>query len=252
MKVMFLLIIITAFQAFPQGNNTEIKESTKIFFETAARYSYKYFNKPVVRGEIPGSEIDSLAKKLYKAKAEDPVGFSRYVENAAPDTIRPGVQIGIIKRIIASEYGMNYSEIIDVPYFVRGEVIGIEKGYYEDLQNKLRIPQTILIVKVEDALKGNNYFKNNDTITIKYLNQWMSNCPAGFIAGKSYFFPFRPWNCQYNDCKELGLYTFNDNNCGVYLVEDETIYIPNNFFLLGNKSDWKLFRSHFIKQYLLE
>lgn len=268
MKILLVTIFIfyTYSQISAQKENIpmqEITQSVKDFFELVNLYAEKYKNNYESAKALTREEIKIWAKKYYKAKAEDPVGFNNYIhieteklrnklsknKDSAHET-RPGVKVGIIKRIIALHYGDQFAEAIDVPYFLKAKVLDITQGKFEGNIEKIIMPKTILKIEVQEIIKGKGQFKENDTLEVNFLSDWMRGSSKTFTIGQIYFLPIRPWNCYEGICRELALNQFPDNNFGIYPIENNFIKIDNDYFLLGKKVEWNAFKKEFINRYL--
>ena len=212
--------------------------------------------------DLTANEIDDLVKKMYKAIANDQIGFKRYIEKRNDDTkinntssineIKPtfGMTLNEIQQKIIDYYSKEYLELIKIPYYIRIKVIKRSKTYFQDV---VPIEKIILNGRIEDVIKGEDKFNDGDQIQFSYLQTWRTgeNCMNDFEEGKSYFVPIFYFTLNGSDY-EYGAKCFDDDNCGIYLIKDNFIKTPGNFFKISEYTDWKNFKSQFISNYIIK
>lgn len=263
-NVIFLMIFLVI-KIFPQ-EKSEIKHGVKDFFDTIENYTkdYNRSNKEDLFKLRNYSKEDALflAKEYYKAKAEDPVGFHKYLQrlnnnfndyfkkNNNTDELRPAQKIGIIYKIISSRFGSAFTDIIGIPWYLRIHVLDIKAGKFKSSIGI--IPKTFLVAEIEEILKGGNFFKERDTIEINFLGNWVANADKSFEKNKNYFVGLREWNCYTEDCPDIALYIFPDNNHGIYTIDNGYLIASKNYFGFDDRLEWVKFRQEFNNRYIIK
>jgi len=265
LNFLLLLIMFIGMKIFPQGN-IQPKEKVMNFFTAVENYS-KGFNRDNKEGlfkskQYTNQEVYDLAQKYYQAKAEDPIGFHFYLENKMKEfeekfknkTVKQSElmtpeKVGVIFKIISSKYGRSFTEIIGIPWFLKVQVLDIKQGKFNSSVGILG--KTYLVAKVEEVIKGQNIFKEGDTIEINYLSTWLSDANKQFEKKKTYFTGLREWNCYNGNCTEIALYVFPDEDDGIYPIENEHVTAPGNYFGIKDNIQWPEFKSEFVKKYVL-
>jgi len=263
-KLIFLLLILfIGLEIFSQ-EKSQPKKSVLDFFNTVEDYSkdYNRFNRNELlkSKNYTNQEAFYLAEQYYKAKAEDPIGFYNYQNNKRKefeenknvnksDLMLPE-KVGIIYRIISSKYGRAFTDIIVIPWYLKVYVIDIKHGEFKSSIGTLG--KTYLVAKVEEVIKGKDFFKEGEIIEVNFLGNWLSDAGKQFEKNKSYFMGLREWNCYNGNCTEIALYVFPDKDHGIYPIEDGHVIAPNNYFGIENNLPWSMFKSEFVKKYILE
>lgn len=259
-KLTLLFIFLLTADGLSQESYS-ISESVKDFFETIEIYTKDYNSinkKDVINKSFSKEELKSLLLKYYKAKAEDPISFYKYQkeldknigESLDKDNNKElsiERKIGIIYRILSKEFGKNFMDIINVPYFLRIKILEIHQ---ERFQSSIGlIPKTRMVVEVRETIKGKHFFNDKEIININFLNFWLSNAKKNFEINNEYFIGLIPWNCFNGDCNEIALQMFNDEEKGIYPIENNKIS-NINFFKIS-ETDWKSFKNKFIQKYII-
>jgi hypothetical protein len=271
MKILniLLLILFWGIEIFPQAK-VQPKKSVMDFITTVENYSKGYNRsneKELFKSKnYSKEEALSLAKQYYKAKAEDPVGFRIYwdqkyekfteyyeknIHNKNFDRTQmgPAVKEGIVLKIISSYYGKAFTEIIGIPWYLRFHVLDFGHGKLKT--STAVFGTTYLIAKVEDVIKGKDFFKEGDTIEINFLDNWLMNPNKQYEKNKSYFAGLREWDCYNGNCDKIALYVFPDKDDGIYPIENGDVVAPDNYFGIKGNMKWPEFKSEFVKKYIL-
>lgn len=263
--LLLILIIFIGIELFPQ-DKIPPKEQVMIFLSAVENYSkgFNRYNKEELfkSKQYTIEEVYALAQKYYQAKAEDPIGFHFYLNNKMNDfeekvknktvsqsELMTPEKVGIIFRIISSKFGRSFTEIIGIPWFLKVQVIDIKQGEFNSSIGILG--KTYLVAKVEEVIKGQNIFKEGDTIEINYLSSWLSDANKRFEKNKTYFTGLKEWNCYNGNCTEIALYVFRDVDDGIYPIENGHVIAPGNYFGIKDNMQWPDFKSEFVKKYVL-
>lgn len=271
LKNIYLILLYFVFLSyvFPQDVSTKFstdstnKSAVSEFFSEVNAIIERASNSKNTLNIYSDEQLEKLARKYYFVKANDPIGFDNYIMRETQKirsqfpksdgdlkVRRPAVKLGIIKRALAERFGEAFSEVIDVPYFIKGKVV---KKKYEQFISKIEntsFPQTILTIKIEDIVKGEKIFSEKDFIQLSYLDHWIENSRDTFIIGDSYFFPIKPWNCYNGECTDFALQILSDANFGNYPIKEGIIFIRDNFFGIGENSPWDEFKVKFSNLFL--
>lgn len=243
-----------------QNHNYKSPEVTE-FFNLLDNFIKEYSNKDSTRN-YSEKEVFELAKKYYKAIADDPIGYNKYVLNEYNefsskrrarlklDEMPPPLKRGIFLNFLKEKLGKEFTKIIGVPYFLRVNIKVITHGIYISTTDSMKFGQTDLLCQIEDVIKGDNRFEVGDTIIVGFLDWWVNDPNKNFEVNRSYFIPLQPWKCNVNTCDEITLRLFPDNNYGIYPIEDEVIETPGNYFGIEEISKWTYFRNYFVEKFI--
>ncbi len=260
LKMVFILLSATQFYGFAQQKDS-VSEPVKNYWNLMDNFSLRYRNKNEISKTYSGDEIDTLTKKYFKAITEDPIGvkikrdkdFQKWSSSGNPKEIKPAVKLRMMREIIANKYGTNFAEIISVPYYLKVKIVGDSGSVYISPENnrELRVGQANYFGIIEDVIKGNNFFKVNQKITISFLSFWVAESKRTFEVGKSYFIPLTPWD-SYHNYSKLTIDILPDNNFANYPIQNGEISTPGNFFGIGSSTNWETFRNYFINKFILK
>ena len=238
---------------FPQGK-IQVKKSVIDFFATVENYS-KGYNRT-------NKEAFYLAKQYYKAKVEDPIGFHIYEQDKRKEfeekfnrrTISKNElmlleKVGVIYKIISSKYGRPFTDIISIPWYLKVHVLDIKRGTFKSSVGILG--KTYLVAKIDEIIKGKNFFNKGDTIEINFLGNWLSDANIQFEKNMTYFAGLREWDCYNGNCTEIALYVFPDQDEGIYPIDKGRVTAPGNYFGIKDSLKWSDFKREFIKKYIL-
>ena len=265
-KIIILIILIRA-NCFPQ---TQPKKSVMDFIKTVENYTKDYNRnneKELFKSKnYSKEEALSLAKQYYKAKVEDPVGYriywdqryrefedyykkNMYNKNFDHTQLGPAKKVGIVFKIISSYYGKAFTQIIGIPWYLKIHVIDIKRGKFKSSIGV--IGKNYLVAKIEEVIKGKNFFSEGDTVEINYLGDWLRDANKRYEKSKTYFVGLREWNCYNGNCTEIALYLFPDEDDGVYPIKNGRVIAPGNYFGIEDNLQWSEFKSEFVKKYIL-
>ena len=133
------------------------------------------------------------------------------------------------------------------PYFLKIKIVSKEAKTLSTLDG-IPTDQVHLYGIIEEVVKGKGKFRQSEKIFFKYIDKQPATKDK-FKIGETYFIPFRVITKETSAFEGLFVqfYSIGDD---VYLVKDDKIFIPDNFFLLGEKIDWEIFKNEFTDKYL--
>lgn len=223
---------------------------------------YQKINNMSERLTLTTDELNTITEKMYNAIAMDPIGFNKYLDKRNEETkitelmsenglVKPtfGMVIGSIQREIADIYSDEFLTLIKIPYFLRIKITNKTKKIFQDV---IPIEQTVLEGTIEDVIKGEMKFRKDEIIVFSYLQTWKSgqDCHNDFEIGKSYFVPIITFRLK--DPEYLyGSKHLDDDNCGVYLIKNNIINTPNDFFNICEEMSWTTFKKEFQSKFII-
>ena len=237
------------------------------FFNAVDEFDSYYNDSLGWQKEFTENEIMDISKKWYIAVSQNPVEYYFYFlklhkewkEKVKSDREkylykRPGLQLGRLKSKIEEYESPVFTELLNVPYFLRVKILSFEHSNYysEDINGSF--PQTDMLVKIEDVLKGGDIFIPNDTIRISYLNWWFQDAKEEnrFKINTSYFILTRVWRIESADSFYYSIYSLPDDNHGVYQIINDSISTPNDYWGIGEKTKWYVFKNNILQNYILK
>lgn len=251
--ILFSSFIITA----QSGSIDTIKLNN--FWKAVERVSQ--FEKDKI--DIDSNSIRAIMLDYYKVQYENPIGYKKSIKekfdiweihnkgkSRSERELKPGVKIGRFKRFLAKKYGAEFVEIIGVPYFIKGKIVGIDMDNYFSEPDDLNYPKTILKIRIDDVLKGKSIFSIGQIIEISILNFWYESFPDFYKVEGDYFFPVKPWNCNDLGCSEYTISFLPNTNFSVFPIKNNIISNVE-FFDIEPILNWDNFRANFIKKYVI-
>ncbi|MCU7497521.1 MAG: hypothetical protein ACM3UR_14685 [Bacteroidota bacterium] len=253
----------------PAPVSTEIYSFEVIdFYKTVEQYSQFFDIKSGFTKTFSKEELRDFARKYYLAKANDPIGYETYgyklyqawmdelkANGMKPTRVEPGTVTVLLLKQIGKLYSPQFSRMIDVPFFVCGKIIAKEDTISTDTTLHITLRQTNLFIQVDEVIKGNKFFKVNDTLKIIYMDLWYSyvlNPAAYFTVGKRFFFPL--WYRLFADDSTylLAMYYLEEESPGGYPIENGRILIPEDYFGLGKDLSWPEFKEYVKTNFILD
>ncbi len=261
LKTIVLLIVVSFLNIFPQiknGCSSKVKE----FMQILEQYQSNLNSVPLPEQfYLSDEELDSLLKKMYAAIEDDPEGYSNYLirkyqewktdikeGKISEDQPNIGNVEALIRKKIANKYSRTFLSVITTPYFLRVKITSKSPGDYKDLEGKTH-DQINVIGEIEEVLKGEKKFNVGESVNFMYLNK-LTTCLRNYDIGKSYFIPFMVTTLEYSRYKGLNPQWYDCK--GNYLIENNMITIPDDYFELGEKLYWNEFKSKFIEKYIIQ
>ncbi len=211
-------------------------------------------------------EVQRMMKSFYKARFDDPVAWDKelYLRHqkwvqrikegiARKKEMKPAIVVSKIKEKIDAKYGVNYSEIVSIPYYLKVKIIKIDDVVWKSkVKKNLKAKQSILTCQIEEKIKGNSLLEVGDEIKINYLKWWREECKQPLKVGKSYFIPVTYW-WQYDEEEfPFTFKNFDDGYYGIYPVDKNEISVSRFFLGSEKKMSWKEFKKSFTKKYVVE
>ena len=209
---------------------------------------------------LTDEELENLLKKMYTAIEHDPEGYNNYlvrkyhecasdIKEKKIDEKKPSIGNidGLIQKKIAEKYSQKFLTLITTPFFLRVKITDKSFSTYID-RNGNSHDQTVLKGKLEEILKGKKRFNEGDYISFMYLNK-PTMCLRNYEIGNSYFIPFVMSTLEVSNYQGLSLQWYNCK--GSYLIENEIIMIPDNYFEIAEEISWDEFKEKFIASYLV-
>jgi hypothetical protein len=260
-RIITLVLIFLASNTniFSQYKN-EYSNEVKDFMNLVENYWQKLDNMPNVSDfYLTQKETGDILEKLYKAIEDDPDGYVNYIvrrnreqandfKKNIVDASKPtiGNIIGLIQLKIAEIYSKQYVALITTPYFLRIKIMNKSASEYKDLEGRTH-DQTNINGDIEEIVKGENKFMKGENVSFMYLNS--KNCCRTFEIGKTYFVPLTVSTLENSNYEGLTTQWFDCNH--TYVIENETIRIPGDYFQVGEEINWQIFKERFTKKYLI-
>ncbi len=260
MKKVLLIILLWISNSFPQLN----QEFSPVVLDFISIVEKKYKEieflpagtKPDLF--ISSIEIDTIAKKMYRAISLDPAGFDNYIIKSNldyEDKIKSGIvkistpnKAQVIKIFfdkISEKYSTTYVRMLRIPYFFKVRIIKTKEDIYKLKDGGIR-DITLLNGKIEEIIKGECKYHIGEEINFAFVNHLISGRINNFKEGKIYFIPFR-----HSDEFPLYVQFLEDSNIA-YEIEGEIISVPGDIFRIGEAISWNKFKTQFIKEYIIE
>ncbi len=229
-------------------------EAVMDFMKKVERYS----KAKLQNGKLPVSfkeeDTETLLRSYYHAIATDYVKYMQFTKNKNilskknKEDVKFGYFIKLIKEQITAKYSERFLKIISYPNYIKGKIISKNEGPWIDPSNGAQYTEIIYSVLIEEVIKGRN-LKEGDRVEISVINL---GGIAEFGIEKSYFINLLPITDTIK--KGAPKYTttiFDDGNKGNYPIIDGKVYTPNNFFGIGELTDWKSFKQKFEESYII-
>ncbi|MGE5351035.1 MAG: hypothetical protein ACM3P0_03070 [Acidobacteriota bacterium] len=273
-----VFFIISAFLFFscksenitqPAPVTTEIYSFEVIdFFKTVEQYSQFFDLESGFTKTFSKEELHDFARKYYLAIANDPIGYEIYgnklyqvwmeelkANGMKPTRVSPGALTLLLLKQVGELYSPQFSRMIEVPFFVCGKIVAREDTISTDTTHHINLRQTNLYIQVDEVIKGNKFFKVNDTLIIIYMNLWYDyslNPTTYFTVGRRFFFPL--WYRLFADDSTylLAMYYLEEESPGGYLIENNRILIPEDYFGLGKDLSWPEFKDYVKTNFILD
>jgi anaerobic ribonucleoside-triphosphate reductase len=237
-------------------------KSIRDFFNYIEKYIPKEKNSLSKIKQIPDTTLTSIKNVYYNAITISPYSFKSKIKELTseweksgiksvkpPSGIKPAVRISLMKDKLIEKYGEEYVKILSTPIILKVSVTDIKKSIYTSASNnKITAGQTNLVVKIEEILKGKDYFKKGELITISYLDWWYQDKPISFEKGKLYILPVEPWYDKNDNFNSLIIKDPLASHSIVQIdgVKLSTIY-PETAEI---KVSWTKFKENFIEKYI--
>ena len=220
----FFLITCNSFSQF--YTEDEISPYVIEFMEIADEFAKQIDpERKVYKKIFSDEEIKHIAELYFKCYNDNPLGFNQYVNEKynewakAPYEIgmksmhirmRPWLKVYALRDQIANIYGVPFTAVIGTPAFLRCKYLGLDFSDYYIISgldtNFIKLHNFIFLI--EDVLKGNKFFKKDDTISVKMFPNIENQIPDLKI-NNIYLIPVRG---------ELDIQVGSLNNLFNYLV----------------------------------
>jgi hypothetical protein len=263
MKIILILFLAYCMNIFPQTKE-EYSPKVEEFMNIVEGYwqNLKNLNHPLPADEflISDEDLDDVLKKMYAAIEDDPIGYTNYLarkyhewgkeikeKKLDANKLTTGNIEGLFCRKIEEKYSRKFLTLIKTPYFLRVKVTDKSPGVYTTKEGS-SYDKFIVKGKVEEIIKGEKRFDEGDVISFMYLKT--TTCFRNYEIGKSYFVPFRVSTLEISNYEGLSLQWFDCT--GSYLIENETIKIPENYFEIAEEINWDEFKEQFIDKYIIK
>ena len=185
--------------------------------------------------------------KIYKKSIHQKLALSHKNKTNPNEGWNPITILGYITGWIEDRFSYNFRRILTTPYFLKIKIVSKEAKTLSTLDG-IPTDQVHLYGIIEEVVKCGRKFRQGDKIFFKYIDRQPENKDK-YKIGETYFIPFRVITKETSAFEGLFVqfYSIGDD---VYLVKDDKIFIPDNFFLLGEKIDWEIFKNEFTDKYL--
>ncbi|HEX2869297.1 MAG TPA: hypothetical protein VHO03_19800 [Ignavibacteriales bacterium] len=238
------------------------------FYNTVEKFSQYFDLNSGFTKTFSEEELRDFARKYYLVKANDPIGYEIYgdsLHNAwteelkangmKPTRVEPGTITILLLKQIEKLYSPQFSRMIDVPFFVCGKIVARENTFYTDTTLHITLRQTNLFIQVDEIIKGNRFFKVNDTLKVIYMDHWYAfvlNPSTYFTVGRRFFFPLWYRILSDENKYELAMYYLEEESPGGYPIENDRILIPEDYFGLGKDLSWPEFKEYVKTNFILD
>ena len=197
---------------------------------------------------LPLKDFLDIIDKRNKAYEEDlfkPIEFWRKHDEElvnrkfARDSIRFGIYEGILRTRLKELYGEVIADLILTPILLKVKIIRVKNEAYK-INDDQAVGQKIITAKVQDILKGGNYFNVGENIKFYYMPFW-TNTENYFSRNDSYFISLFAIIDNTNGKRRFAL-DVNDVNGGITKISNDTLIDKDNYYGFG-KISWKKFKS---------
>lgn len=263
-KIITLTLLLFQSLIFSQIKKSDISSNVIQLFNTADSVALNYDSKKGFTKNYSTNEIKYLTKKYYKAIADSPIDFRKYMEikynewaekfvPGKRNDYKPAFKILLIKDLISKEYGEKYTKILGIPYILRIKVLEQRHGeYISSSPQGYTIPKTIYVAEIQDIIKGSQHFNIGDTINVNVLYTWVNIKKSFLENGKAYIIPLRPFNCLNGSCEGIALDILPDSKQIIYPINEDTVNIQNDFFEFGKHVNPGEFKKLFQEKYTIK
>jgi hypothetical protein len=246
-------------------NEEQYSKEVIDFFDTVYEY-YSFYNDSLGwQKDFSKQEIDLLAEKYFVVNYHFPADFFLYhkevykewekeVKNYGYNNVqkRPAIILRIIREKISEFYSDSFSEILQVPYLMRVKLVRFEKSIYFAEPDSMIVPQYDMEMYVEEILKGSDYFSVNDTITVSYFSHWFHGATENqrFEIDSTYFLPVDLFRIEDKNTYQYKIRMLPDFNYAIYPIIHSEVITPGNYFGVGEKTEWEVFKEYIKEKYL--
>ena len=260
MKILLFLFLFSCANIFPQLKNEyspKVEEIMNILEKY--RQNLNYIPQPD-EFNVTDEELDEILKKMYIAIEDDPEGYINYLSRRNHQHVKDikekkldenvlsiGNIEGLIRKEIEKKYSKKFLTLITTPYFLRVKITNKSEGVYIDRQGSPH-EQFVINCKIEEVLKGSKRFTEGEYISFVYLKSL--RCLRNYEIGNTYFIPFTVTTLETSNYEGLHPQWFDCT--GNYLIENENIRIPENYFEIAEETSWVEFKQHFIDKYIIK
>jgi len=260
MKILLFLFLFSCANIFPQLKNEyspKVEEIMNILEKY--RQNLNYIPQPD-EFNVTDEKLDEILKKMCMAIEDDPEGNINYLsrrnhqhvkdikEKKLDENVpRIGNIEGLIRKKIEKMYSNKFLTLITTPYFLRVKITHKSPDVYIDRQGNSH-EQFVLNCRIEEVLKGSKRFNEGEYITFTYLKSL--RCLRNYEIGNSYFIPFTVTTLEISNYE--GLQPQWVDCTGNYLIENENIRMPENYFEIAVESSWTEFKQYFIDNYIIK
>ena len=254
MKKYLILLLLLSVKVWAQSQIANEK------VENFINYLKPYTENPEKLSAIDklnDEEIKRYVKMRYEAFEDDiKLIITKNLEQAKEvEKTRKGqrtaVADGRFLNMLEEKYSKNFGEFISIPYLVRARITAIKDSTITSeggVSPQIKMITKVLVFEVLDVLRGTKEFQTGKTYKCYYGNTWRKFGSDDFAKGGTYLLALDP-RLQ-PDTREwsTALITYQDDNSGLYKIEDGNLIDKYNFFSLGNIVPWTEFVSGYNKK----
>ncbi|MDP3831876.1 MAG: hypothetical protein Q8Q47_11430 [Ignavibacteriaceae bacterium] len=237
------------------------------FFNDAERFISFYDDSLGWKKDFTFKEIEDLAikyynviyrysidyyfyfKKLHKQWEEEVINNDYKIINK-----KPAVKLRIIREKLSEYYPSAFTDLLQVPYLFRIKVIRFDEStyYLKNLNSNIR--QTDMVVKIEDIIKGKEYFKINDTLKVSFFGIWFHGATEEqyFKVDSTYFLPVNFFRIENKNTFQYRIHMLPDFNFAIYPIINEIVHTPKDFFGTGEQIKWEEFNIFMKNIYVIQ
>lgn len=248
-----LLLLFVPFLIYAQDTDsvsTEVKE----VWEILRKHSIEKNKRTVQRTK---EELNLLAKKLYYANEKDPYGFQSHLSLLSKEFMKtykygqpyttPAGELFKLEAEIDSTYGYNYSAVSKIPFYLRITVLNRDSSVTYTYENNVR-QRSAITARIEEVIKGKKHLKEGDTLNLVYSGEWFQSSQEWpkIRVGLEYFVAL----CVYPGIKYPFVTGYNLEEPAFFLIKNNIIQDPPNYFGFGKELSWSEFKRYFIEKYM--
>lgn len=263
MKKVFMIILWISVVCSTYAQNLEnYSESVQKFFSVLDSLTINFATDTGYTKEFSETEVILLAKYYYRVIAEDPIGFNKYILEEYEifkknrlirlnlGEMIPSLKRGIFLELLKKQLGDEFTAMVGIPYFLKVNILRIERGIYFSELDSMKFSKTNLICQILETIKGKSKFQTGDTINIFFLDRWLS-CSNTFQASKKYFLPLTV-RCNFNkNCDLISLQILPGEDCGILKIDNDSVsFVPGNYYNISETYTWNHFKNEFAERFI--
>lgn len=237
------------------------------FFKDAERFFSFYDDSLGWKKDFTSKEVKDLATKYYNVIYKYSIDYYFYFKqlhkqweeevinnNYKIINKKPAVKLRIIREKLAEYFPSAYTDLLQVPFLFRIKVKRFDESIYYSKDLNIKIKQTDMIVKIEDIIKGKEYFNIDDTLKVSFFGIWFhgSSEDQYFKVDSTYFLPVNFFQIENKNTFQYRIHMLPDFNFAIYPIINEIVHTPKDFFGIGEESNWNDFKNFIKENYIIQ